>query len=73
MWRIDCRRVDLWIGAPTWLENPLYGLRTGETRRVTWVYSTSCMNMCMDSASRKNNSTSLLKIALDSVSLVVKS
>ena len=71
--------MDLWIGAPAWLEKPLYGLRAEETRRVIWVYSTSFMNMSMDSASWKYNSASLLKIALvseslflDSVSLVVE-
>ena len=47
----------------------LFGMRSRGTRRVTKVYSASCLKMDWNSASWKNNSASRLKIALDSASL----
>ena len=65
--------MDLCVGAPVWLKEPLHGLRAGVTRRVTWVDSASRMKSGRNSASWKNNSASLLKVVLDSASLFLDS
>ncbi|CAI9288844.1 unnamed protein product [Lactuca saligna] len=65
------RRVDLRFGAIAWPGRLLYGLRTSGTRRVTRMYSTSCLKAGRNLTSLKNNSASWLKIALDSASLVL--
>ena len=70
---MGCRRVDLWFGSSAWPGKLLYGLRSRGTRRVTKVYSASCLKMGRNSASWKNNSASRLKIALDSASLFLDS
>ena len=60
-----------WSNCMAW--NASEWIQTGGTRRVTWVYSTSCMKIGNNSTSWKNNSASWLKIALDSASLFLDS
>ena len=60
-----------WINCMAWSAS--VWIQTGGTRRVTWVYLTSCLKMSWNSTSCMNNSASRLKIALDSVSLFLGS
>ena len=60
-----------WINCMAW--EVLFGMRSRGTRRVTKVYSASCLKMVWNSASWKNNSASRLKIALDLASLFLDS
>ena len=55
-----------WSNCMAW--NASEWIQTGGTRRVTWVYSTSCLKMSWDLASWKNNSVSWMKMAWNSAS-----
>ena len=55
-----------WSSCMAW--NASEWIQTGGTRRVTWVYSMSCLKMSWDSASWKNNSASWMKMAWNSAS-----